>query len=125
MAQPFALLHAVARGQTVAGFVKELAGQWRSRSFAFGAPALCRRGLEDLLYFHPMLRINDSWVLTVEDLILVADASGIDRVGQDVMDMTAVKGIAAGHPPCPTRAMARSKADLVCLLFHLADGAML
>lgn len=93
--QPFAVFTAVAWGKPVTRFIGELARQWRSGCLALCSLALGCRCLQDVQHFLPRLRINDRRVLSVKDLIFVANASSIDWDGQNVMDVTTIKGLAA------------------------------
>ena len=58
------------------------------------AAPLCSR----VLNLVPRLRVDDSGMLPVIDLPLVPDPPGIDRVAENVMEMTAVERNATGHP---------------------------
>ena len=68
-----------------------------------------------------MARVNDRGMPPLVDLSLVPDASGIDRVAQDVMDMSAIKGLASRHAPWPANPPTRPEPKIFRAFFHDSD----
>ena len=101
IAQTLAILAAVTGGQTISGFVKELANQQGSRCLSFRATGLLRPVRQHLLDLIPDGGVNDSGMLTLIDLSLVPDTSHVDRVTQEMVDVTTVKRCAAGKRALP------------------------
>lgn len=96
VAQALAVLPAVAGCQTVSGLVKELARKQRPRRLGLCAARLGRIFLEQPLNPVPEHGIDDRRVLPGVGLLLVADAAGVNWVAQDVMEVAALEGQAAG-----------------------------
>lgn len=90
IAQALAVLMAVARVQPVAGLIKELACQRRTGGCSFGAALLRSTIGQNALNLLPNIWFDDRLMLSVIDLILVADASGIDWIAQDVIEVAAI-----------------------------------
>ena len=71
----------------------------------------------------PSVLIDDRFMLTLVHLVLVPDAPGIDRVGQDVMDMSAVERAAGTDTAADTRAdRARAGTEPAGAATARADG---
>ena len=92
-------LFGVARRQPVPGLVEELAGQrgtgcaaLRRASPRFGSPCLQLR-----LDRVPELRSDDRWMLALVDTPLVPDAAGVERIGQQAVEVSATER----QPACP------------------------
>ncbi|MEM7520707.1 MAG: hypothetical protein AAF307_06680, partial [Pseudomonadota bacterium] len=81
--------------------------------------------LEQLLNPIPALGINDRIMLSFVDPVLVPNAPGIDRVGQNVIEVTAVKGAATGDRPIKCGGPARPKATLLGFCLHRSYRASL
>ena len=86
-------LFGVARRQPVPGLIEELACQWgtgctalRRASPWFGSPCLQLR-----LDRVPELRSNDRWMLALVDTPLVPDAAGVERIGQQAVEVSATE----------------------------------
>ena len=106
-------LFGVARRQPVPGLVEELACQWgtgcaalRRASPWFGSPCLQLR-----LDRVPELRSNDRWMLALVDTPLVPDAAGVERIGQQAVEVSATKR----QPACP--------GSIEALLGAVSDGS--
>jgi hypothetical protein len=82
----------MARGQPVAGLVEEFADQRCTFGRIRVAAAARRIGNKPLLQRVPGGRIKDGRMLARIDLVAVPDASGIERVGQDLVDMASAEG---------------------------------
>ena len=115
-------LFGVARRQPVPGLVEELACQWgtgctvlRRASPWFGSPCLQLR-----LDRVPELRSNDRWMLALVDMPLVPDAAGVERIGQQAVEVCPRRN---GSPPvrvpsaakrCLVRSLRRSASAFTC-----------
>lgn len=121
---------AVARGQAVAGLVEKLSGQ--ARGALSGAVAIAvtvantaarsrRAGLHLPLQRIPEGRVDDRRVLPVEHPGHVADAPGIDRVAQDMVDVALADRGAALASTGRQRAQGGSQPQPVGLGLDLAE----
>ena len=79
--------------QAIADLIEELAAQQRRPFGRRFAPRLCGTVPQLLLDPLPLPGVNDRGMLTLEDLALVTDSPGIDRVAQDLVDMSASKRV--------------------------------
>ena len=111
-------------GQAVAGFVKELARQQGSRGLSFRATGLLRPVYQHLLNLIPDRRVNDRGMLALKDLPFVPDAPGVDRVAQDVMDVSAIKGVPPETRPAPRTRRRDLRPRSFRTLFHDTNEAM-
>ena len=114
-------LFGVARRQPVPGLVEELACQWgggctalRRASPWFGSPCLQLR-----LDRVPELRSNDRWMLALVDTPLVPDAAGVERIGQQAVEVSATERQPACRVPsaakrCLVRSLRRSASAFTC-----------
>ena len=59
--------------------------------------AFGRAILQSTLNGRPAFRINNRRMLSIMHLVAMANSTGIKRVGQNVMNMAAVKRVAAGR----------------------------
>lgn len=73
IAQPFAIFLAMAGCQSVTGFIKNLAGQQRSRGFSFRASCLLRPIYQHLLNLFPDDGIDDRGMLALKNLPFMPD----------------------------------------------------
>ena len=120
-------LFGVARRQPVPGLVEELACQWgtgctalRRASPWFGSPCLQLR-----LDRVPELRSNDRWMLALVDTPLVPDAAGVERIGQQAVEVSATER----QPACPGsirgEASLGAQSQTVRLGLHLPERSVL
>ena len=120
-------LFGVARRQPVPGLVEELACQWgtgctalRRASPWFGSPCLQLR-----LDRVPELRSNDRWMLALVDTPLVPDAAGVERIGQQAVEVSATER----QPACPGsirgEALLGAQSQTVRVGLHLPERSVL
>ena len=114
-------LFGVARRQPVPGLVEELACQWgtgdaalRRASPWFGSPCLQLR-----LDRVPEFRSNDRWMLALVDTPLVPDAAGVERIGQQAVEVPRRNGSPPVRVPsavkrCLVRSLRRSASTFTC-----------
>ena len=110
-------LFGVARRQPVAGLVEELACQWgggctalRRASPWFGSPCLQLR-----LDRVPELRSNDRWMLALVDTPLVPDAAGVERIGQQAVEVSATERQPARSGSIRGEALLGTQSQTVCI----------
>ncbi len=116
VAQPLVVLLRMARSEAIAGLVKELADEGRIGSAVTRASDPRRLKGESVLHLLPALGRDDRGMLAVKDLVAMPDASGIDRVGQYLVDVTSGEGDAAGRAPV------RSQPDTCTVPARIDEG---
>ena len=109
------------------GLVEELVCQWgrggtalRRASPWFGSPCLQLR-----LDRVPELRSNDRWMLALVDTPLVPDAAGVERIGQQAVEVSATERQPARSGSIRGEALLGTQSQTVRLGLHLPERFVL
>ena len=120
-----ASLPRVTGGQALANLINNLARERRWIMVLFGVPWLRSLAAQPSLQGIPSLRINDGGVLAIKDLSLMANATGIDRVCQDMVWLAARHDLAAPEIAIRSTPQFGAKSQSSGSLLNQAHGAPL